>query len=312
MNLYYIGNNDVLLQNNKIFKGSITVERRYNTKNNICFKDLYKHKKVNYNSLADLKKIDKFFLKAVKMILKHNKDAYFLRYNEHNLKNVNLKKYHILKTNDYEMYQYINNKFLIRNDLKNITNTLEYCYVLGFKLKKFLLKKWETSNCDFVVQEKYGFAGTNTFIFTKNNYNEQLKKLKRFTTYAVSVLQKNCISVNIHLFIDDNNIDYFKPSQQIIDTINYNMNYNGASFELEKKIEDKIKTDSKPIGEFLQNYGYRGVLGIDFIYKNEKLYLMEINARFQASSAKLNEMLAQEKQQTLFDRQIKLLEKKMI
>lgn len=308
MDIYFIGINDNILQTQNNFFGSITVERNFNTKDNICFKDVYPNKSVDYNNIADLDKIDRFYIKCVKMIIKKNPNAYFIRYNEHNLKHFNLRKYHILSANKYQIYNLLNNKFEIREKLKNITNILHYDYIRGKRnIKNYLLNQWKIENSDFVLQEKFGFAGTNTYIFTKNNYTRQLKKLKKFTTYCISVLQKNVQPLNIHLFIQNDHIEYFTPSQQVINTNNNQMNYDGALFNLSKSIENQIVNEAKKIGQFLLNIGYQGVLGIDFILSNNVLYFMEINARFQSSTAKLNKMLLLNGEDSLFDRQLNLL-----
>ena len=82
MDIYFIGINDNILQTQNNFCGSITVKRNFGTKNNICFKDIYPNKSIDYNNIADLNKIDKFFIKCAKKIIKKNPNAYFLRYNE--------------------------------------------------------------------------------------------------------------------------------------------------------------------------------------------------------------------------------------
>lgn len=310
MNLYFIGINDYILQCNNPFKGSITVVRKFSeTKNNICYNDLYPTKKVDYNNLKDLKKIDQFFIAAVKKVLATDKNAYFIRYNEHNLKGYNLKKYHILEMNKYDLYNTVNDKFFIREKLKNSVNVLHYDYIKGFKLKKVLQKRFLNFNSGFVAQEKYGFAGCNTFIINKSNLIEQCKKLKKFTTYAVSILQEKTIPLNIHAFIDIDEIKYYKPSRQIINTNKDQMNYDGASFDINEDLENNIKKCSKPIAEFLKGLGYKGVFGIDYILVDKTIYLMEINARFQTSTYALNKILSEKNQPTLFDKQINLLSK---
>ena len=308
MDIYFIGINDNILQTQNNFCGSITVERNFGTKNNICYKDIYPNKSIDYNNIADLNKIDKFFIKCAKKIIKKNPNAYFLRYNEHNLKHYNLQKYHILSANNYQTYNLLNNKFEIREKLRNITNVLHYDYIHGKrKIKNYLLKHWKMENHAYVLQEKFGYAGTNTYIFTKNNYKQQLKKLKCFTTYCISILQKNTLPVNIHLFIQNGHVEYFKPSQQIINTNKNQMNYDGFLFDLNSYIENLVKKEAKKIGEFLLKIKYQGVLGIDFILSDNSLYFMEINARFQTSTAKLNEILLKKGEKTLLDKQINLL-----
>lgn len=45
------------------------------------------------------------------------------------------------------------------------------------------------------------------------------------------------------------------------------------------------------IGALAQSKGYKGVLGVDFLLKDQKLFFVEFNARFQASSQLINKAL---------------------
>ena len=74
MDIYFIGINDNILQTQNNFFGSITVERNFNTKDNICFKDVYPNKSVDYNNIADLDKIDRFYIKCINS--KNGKEFY--------------------------------------------------------------------------------------------------------------------------------------------------------------------------------------------------------------------------------------------
>ena len=310
-NLYFIGINDILLQNTNVFAGSITVVRKFETtKNNICFNDIFPNKKVDYNNIADLKKIDRFFIRTIKLILKKDPNAYFIRYNEHNLKGYNCEKYHVLSANSYKLLNYVNNKFKIRENLRNNTNVLDYKYKHGFQVFNFLKKRLKNSNNSFVVQEKFGFAGCNTFIINSSNLKQQCKKLKKFKTYAISNFISNNQPVNIHIFITDNKIEYFAPSMQIIDKTKGQLNYDGADFNLSSNLITMIKKNSVPICEYLQKIGYRGVLGIDYIFADNTLYFMEINARFQSSTFKLDDILKSKNADTILDKQITYLTKK--
>lgn len=91
------------------------------------------------------------------------------------------------------MYDYVNNKFKIREDLKPYTNILDYKFLLGVELEKYFLKVWQnkkTFSLSFVVQEEYGFAGENTFIFTKENLKNQLKLIKNIRNIAFLFYRK--------------------------------------------------------------------------------------------------------------------------
>ena len=71
--------------------------------------------------------------------------------------------------------------------------------------------------------------------------------------------------------------------------------YDGWSFEkyseLDNKTKRKIHKQTLAIAQKLKDLGYVGIGGIDYIIKDNNVYFMEINPRFQASSEGLDKIL---------------------
>lgn len=104
--------------------------------------------------------------------------------------------------------------------------------------------------------------------------------------------------------ISDNYIHIFEGSFQII-VANKELEYDGWDFEsyekLSASIKMKIYNQTLRIAKKLQSLGYRGVGGVDYLLKDETLYFMEINPRFQASSEKLDKMLVKRGLVSIFE-----------
>lgn len=115
---------------------------------------------------------------------------------------------------------------------------------------------------------------------------------------------ENAKSVNNTFMISDNYIHIFEGSFQII-VANKELEYDGWDFEsyekLSASIKMKIYNQTLRIAKKLQSLGYRGVGGVDYLLKDETLYFMEINPRFQASSEKLDKMLVKRGLVSIFE-----------
>jgi hypothetical protein len=67
-----------------------------------------------------------------------------------------------------------------------------------------------------------------------------------------------------------------------------------ATIDLPTEVCMKVQRFASAIGEWLFRYGYHGVFGVDLLWDKDKLYVAEVNPRFQAStplSASINQAL---------------------
>lgn len=156
----------------------------------------------------------------------------------------------------------------------------------------------------FVLQGTFSCGGSGTWLIRSD------EDLTQFTSepdedhiVMVAPYFENSISVNTHLIICSKTAQYFPPSIQIIEHFEHRLCYDGGDFvaakKLGKNILDKIQQYSEEIGMRLSHIGYKGICGIDFLVVGEKVYFMEINARFQSSTFLLNRALKRNSLPTL-------------
>lgn len=306
--VYFIGMTDATIANVDTFWGSITIERFMDSKNNICYSDLFSDSVPNYDSYKETKRIRRFFYRAVKMVLKRDPNAVFLRYNEFSLHEFNKWNLNLLSVNKYFIFRMFDNKFKCRKIFNSVVSMLDYKYFRGMKMRKYIERYFEVESASLVIQEKYGFSGSNTIVLTKENYKKHISQLKWYKLYSLTLYVDGARNVNVHVFIGDDEVICYEPSRQIVENINDHMVYVDGVFDVGDKEKKVIGDVSTLIAYKMKEKGYRGVLGIDYMMKDNEVYFMEINPRFQRSSNKLNEMLINKGELTLFQRQLSLFE----
>ena len=195
----------------------------------------------------------------------------------------------VICKNDDELIELLNNKMKTRKLFCNDVPMLKYTYVLG---KDFNYDKLCSNHERLVVQHPLGSGGSKTFICDENNWFELKNKLIKEDTYIISNYMENNIPYNIHCIIGKNQIEIFPPSMQELDVID-KIEYIGSFYDIKltKKIKNKFREYTTKICLKLQKMGYRGVLGIDYIYVENELYFIEINPRFQGSTRQLDKLL---------------------
>lgn len=196
--------------------------------------------------------------------------------------------------NQQELMNFLNDKFNVRKYLEKIVPILEYNFVLPSIDYDTLVSK--TGAKKMVLQASNGAGGENTYLIQNEN---DLLVIKGYLKekYCVSKYVNNT-PLNATLIIFEDDIIILPISAQLIKIIDNKFRYVGADFSvvntLNKCILKKINNYSKKIGKKIQNLGYRGIMGIDYILTNDKIYFMEINPRFQSSSFLLSLVLKKE------------------
>ena len=302
MNIYYLGLKEKTVQYSNFFQNAVLVADSTTSKN-YTYKKLY-GKNVDYNQLENFKKISKFYDKCIKRILKEDKNAKFMLYNQASKCYMQMKKC-LVCTNNIKIIDQLNNKPISRKLLENEANLLNYKYVKGKaitynKLENLFNKK----NRRYVVQQPVGFGGLGTYILDKQNEYSILPLLHKNLVYSVSEYVENAFPINNTFIISNNYILLFNGSQQFIEE-NNELVYDGWNFDAYKKIKvavrNKIKNQTIKIVKRLQSLGYRGIGGVDYIVKQNHVYFMEINPRFQASSEELDKKLIENKLPSIFE-----------
>ena len=204
----------------------------------------------------------------------------------------------ICKNKD-ELIKLFNNKTETRNLFKGIIPMLEYTYVLG---SEFNYDKLSPEGKTLVVQHPLGSGGSKTYLCKKETEKSVKEKLLENETYAISTYLEDNIPYNIHCIIGDKDYEIFPPSMQELDVID-KIEYIGSFYDIkiEKEVKQKFIDYTTKICLKLQEMGYRGVLGIDYIYANNELYFIEINPRFQGSTRQLDKILIDNQLPSLFE-----------
>lgn len=281
--VYYIGfNANNAICNDFFFAGSITL---YPTKEkgNIYFSDTLLADTKSEVFMAEYRK---YIYKTAREIQDKNPNARFICFNAkirrlcEGFDDIN-----IVKENDEEIVDFLNDKFKTRDFLKDIVQLLEYKEVDGCELDYNYLKSMFNDE-KFVVQAAFGSGGSSTYFIDSQEMIDKVvdKSLK----YNVSRYVKN-IPLNITMIVGEYNILSLPISTQLISVIDNKFKYVGGDFVhanmLEKSILESVLDYGNKIAEKVKGIGYRGILGIDFVLcEDGKIYFMEINPRFQAST----------------------------
>ena len=291
--IYYIGlNANNAICNESFFSGSITL---YPTgeKGNIYYSNILVS---NTESNIFLKEYKNFIYKKAMEIQNLNPTAKFICFND-KIKKIcaSIPELNIITDDNQKVTEFLNDKFKIRNYIKNYVPILTYNY-FDFENFNYNYISNKVKSDRFVIQESIGAGGNNTYLV--NNQNDISSIAKNNNTFCVSKYIEN-IPLNITMIISSYDIAYLPISVQLIKVIENKFKYVGGDFaylqNMQNNIIEKIHKYSKIIGNKIQKMGYRGVLGIDYILtKDNEIYFMEINPRFQSSSFLLSINLEQE------------------
>ena len=171
----------------------------------------------------------------------------------------------------------------------------------------------------FVIQAPHGSGGVTTFILSddKKKEIEVVQMLKKGEQYLCTIYQEDNVPVNVHAVIFKNANDpkypiimLSAPSIQLLHETGKRLFYRGADYKECRNIPLSLRNEFlrqvRGVCEALYREGYYGICGIDGIICNarqkdaqehpsEHVFLMEVNTRFQASTALLNRALSKHK-----------------
>lgn len=199
--------------------------------------------------------------------------------------------------NPSSLLRLLSNKFQTRQWLSEYVPILPYQMRCGSEISCTELQKSFSETNAFVVQSSYSCGGSGTWLLTEKNQNEILKWLDPESVYAVTPYLTNNISPNIHMVLFKDATILFPPSIQLIEINSHSITYRGADYPmyhmLSSGMDQLLRDYAQKLGNILRRAGYRGVCGVDFLVSADKLYFMEINARFQSSTFLINQSMEQ-------------------
>lgn len=159
---------------------------------------------------------------------------------------------------------------------------------------------------ELIFQEDQSSGGYGTHIVGKNGDH----RLDSFVgkQFMVSPYFEKSVSANIHMVISEETCLTLPGSMQIMQRLEGKLLYLGADYitfqMLTPQQKEKLREYSTRLGRALQNMGYRGILGFDFLITEDEVMFVEINARFQASTPPLNKALKDSGLPTLQEMQL--------
>ncbi len=289
-NIYWVGVRQSDIKDmGDFFKGSVTIFGD-GTNNNISFCP----KNGRYNHNMPNPACDAFFEKTLESLCQQDDSVQFMFYNPILAYGYSsLIRCHTICLNQYEILSSLSDKGRSRYNVRNIMDKIPLVTLLGSECRYNILREYFHGYDKYIVQKAFSSGGDGSFIIeAKKPSNTQILDNN---VYIVSPYIENAISLNTHLIICDDVTHYFPSSVQIITEINNQPIYCGADYicynmlSTDKKALVAMKI--KELGEWLKMEGYRGIIGIDLLLKDENIYFLEFNARFQASSQLLSKAL---------------------
>lgn len=197
--------------------------------------------------------------------------------------------------NEGKLMSYLDNKIQFRKLFGNIVPMIPMMILTGAQLlsdghsKCAALGEFDY----FIAQDPFASGGEGTFVF--RDASELSAQIGLQKKYIVTGYLENNISVNIHAIIYDNTVVLFPGSVQIIQKGNGRLLYRGADYITYKKIslDVRLRFENKcrELLKKVQEFGYRGIIGVDAIIVGNEVLFMEINNRFQGSSVVLGKAL---------------------
>ena len=288
-NIYWVGTRQSDIEDTgDFFKGSVTIFGD-NQNGNIAY--CTNNQRINHN----IENIDchLFFKTTLESLCEEDENVSFMFYNPALAYQYGeIIKQHTVCLNEYEILDAFSNKQRSRFLITNIIDTIPYVILKGDECYYKNICNYFVGYDEFVVQKVFSSGGEGTYrINSLSNFNF----IDFEEEYLISPYIEDAISLNTHIIIFEKDILFFPSSVQIITEIDNKLLYSGGDFicynTIPKNIQLQIKEKIECIGHYIRKKGYKGILGIDFILKNQNLYFMEFNTRFQASSQLINKAL---------------------
>lgn len=285
--IYWIGSRESDIIDENLFFGSIT---RFGSddKNNYSFCN---------NKFTD--DYQTFIRSCTNEIIAKDRNSYFIFANEMLAyqcgKDVYSKS---LCLNKLSTIEALSNKIFVRNYMSTVVNIPE-CIVINSSSASdiFLIRAiFNNSTDNFVVQLPYGAGGEETVFLSNYEKNQSYLQQVLITPYI-----DNNIPLNVHIAVAGNDYRVFPPSVQIIqedfkfvgsDYIKYN--------ELNVVIKQKVINTCNEIARKVCCLGCNGIFGVDLIVKENNVFFLECNYRYQGSTFLLNKALIENEYPSFF------------
>lgn len=200
----------------------------------------------------------------------------------------------IIGCNDMSILEFLDSKCEVRQMASRMVAVVPFQKINSICQLKNAMQDLQSGR-RYILQENHSSGGYGTHIVDKFNVEKVISSFDPQSNGFVSPYFENSYSVNAHCMVFDDHTLVFPGSIQVVQEINEKIIYMGSDFvaynSLPNEIKDRVKSNSRIVGEKLRGMGYRGVFGIDYLVIGNDVFLLEINARFQASTPLINKAL---------------------
>lgn len=295
MALYWVGSreSDIKYTSN-LFSGAIVLYG--NTENPYC---LNGQKKIRIDNNIITDELADFLYCNMKKIISKDSSAQFYFYDPswlYSIKKLEIFLDRCVCMNEINLISLFNDKQEFRSLISDKVPILPAKILYGNECNyENLCDLFCENSKEFVIQEFVSSGGEGTFLLNSHNHNSVCSQLDDMKQYIVTQYIVQNIPVNMHMLIDDEDIITFPGSIQLLRNEDNRIMYRGADYSSYDMLSDNIKSlfeaACMETAKNAQTKGYRGICGIDGIIKNNKVYILEFNARFQGSTSVLNKAL---------------------
>lgn len=211
-------------------------------------------------------------------------------------------KNHIVNINSQRIFDITRHKTLSRLWLQNSVDVPKFSYLSKHECQYNKLLNLFPGYDRFIIQKSISGGGNGTYLVSVEDCENIVSSLDEDDIFLVSPYYENNISLSCHLIIDENGAVVFPISEQLLRYENNKISYCGNKY---LKNADRLSIDTKKVatvvGNSLRTINYRGICGLDFIFSHDRLFLIEINPRYQGSSYLINAELNRMKLPSLFE-----------
>ncbi len=198
----------------------------------------------------------------------------------------------LLGVNGESHYTFWGSKLDTHERLKGVVNTLE---AFAVTREECSFERFEQllgyARDGYILQADNASGGSGTLIVDESNRDEFTGGLVQ-EGYLLSKYRKQNIPVNYHAVIYPEYVLMFPGSVQVLRVENHHLVYKGADYIAYKMIDadkrERMLADVRRVCELMRADGYRGVVGIDGMIYGDSTAVIEVNTRFQGSTAALN------------------------
>lgn len=240
-----------------------------------------------------------FFQAACQLIREKNPNVRFIQYDAMDFAcfPAELQERFVYQ-NEYELLRRLNQKILVKQQLSGRVPILPYQLLPVKECSPENLRRSFPGEQAVVLQRDFSCGGSGTFLVPLEGAALFPPRLEAEELCMVSPFESRSIPVNVHGVIYPEDILLFPPSIQLIDQSQSRLEYLGSDYSafqtLTQEERQRVRETAHAVCRYLRAQGYRGVCGIDLLLVGDTCYFMEVNPRFQASSALLNRNLSRD------------------